>query len=102
MTCTKSQLVSAINSYAAARASNDTNLLQFSVNLVTQLIEQLEDPYLEITEEVNRWCNESNTAAKYYKEESHQIAAWNYLQSELSAEQLIRFNVISRLSRRNN
>ena len=30
-------------------------------------------------------------AAKYYQEESHQIAAWNYLQSELSAEQLSEF-----------
>ena len=53
MTCTKSQLVSAINSYAAARASNDTNLLQFSVNLVTQLIDTLEFAE-EITEEVNQ------------------------------------------------
>ena len=35
-------------------------------------------------------------AAKYYKEESHQIAAWNYLQSELSAEQLDEFAVIYR------
>ena len=35
-------------------------------------------------------------AAKYYKAESHQIAAWNYLQSELSAEQLDEFAVIYR------
>ena len=35
-------------------------------------------------------------AAKYYKEESHQIAAWNYLQSELSAEQLEEFADIYR------
>ena len=53
MACTKSQLVSAINSYAAARASNDANLLQFSVNLVTQLIDTLEFAE-EITEEVNQ------------------------------------------------
>ena len=51
MACTKSQLVSAINSYAAARASNDANLLQFSVNLVTQLIDTLEFAE-EIIEEV--------------------------------------------------
>ena len=38
-------------------------------------------------------------AAKYYKEESHQIAAWNYLQSELSAEQLDEFAVIYRAGR---
>lgn len=42
MACTKSQLVSAINSYASARISNDANLIEFSVNLVTQLIESLE------------------------------------------------------------
>ena len=35
-------------------------------------------------------------AAKYYKEESHQIAAWNYLQSELSTEQLDEFATIYR------
>ena len=35
-------------------------------------------------------------AAKYYKEESHQIAAWNYLQSELSAKQLDEFADIYR------
>ena len=51
MACTKSQLVSAINSYAAARASNDANLLQFSVNIVTQLIDTIEFAE-EIIEEV--------------------------------------------------
>ena len=35
-------------------------------------------------------------AAKYYQEESHQVAAWNYLQSELSDEQLDEFASIYR------
>ena len=52
MACTKSQLVSAINSYASARVSNDANLIQFSVNLVTQLIESLEFAEEEKVEEV--------------------------------------------------
>ena len=42
MACKKSELVSAINSYAAARATNDSNLIQFSGNLVSQLVETLE------------------------------------------------------------
>ena len=42
MACKKSELVSAINSFAAARASNDGNLIQFSGNLVGQLVETLE------------------------------------------------------------
>ena len=36
MACKKSELVSAINSFAAARASNDANLIQFSGQLVGQ------------------------------------------------------------------
>ena len=59
MVCTKSQLVSAINSYAAARASNDANLLQFSVNLVTQLIDTLEFAE-EIIEEVTKEETDDN------------------------------------------
>ena len=42
MTCKKSELISAINSFAAARASNDANLIQFSGQLVGQYIETLE------------------------------------------------------------
>ena len=61
MACTKSQLVSAVNSYAAARASNDANLLQFSINLVTQLIDTLEFAE-EITEEVtNEEADDNST-----------------------------------------
>lgn len=42
MACTKSQLVSAINSFSAARVSQDTTLLNFAASLVTQLIDTLE------------------------------------------------------------
>ena len=42
MACKKSELVSAINSFAAARAANDANLIQFSGQLVGQYIETLE------------------------------------------------------------
>jgi len=42
MACKKSELVSAINSYAAARVSADGNLLAFSADLLGQLIETLE------------------------------------------------------------
>ena len=45
--------MSAINSFAAARASNDANLIQFSGQLVGQYIETLEfEPEAE-TEENN-------------------------------------------------
>ena len=42
MACKKSELVSAINSFAAARASNDANLIHFSGQLVGQYLETLE------------------------------------------------------------
>ena len=42
MACKKSELVSAINSFAAARASNDANLIQFSGQLVGQYLETLD------------------------------------------------------------
>lgn len=42
MTCKKSELVSAINSFGSARATGDGNLIQFAVNLIGQLIETLE------------------------------------------------------------
>jgi hypothetical protein len=41
MACKKSELISAINSFAAARASNDANLIQFSGQLVGQYLETL-------------------------------------------------------------
>ena len=45
MACKKSELVSVINSYANARVSGDGNLINFSSNLLGQVIETLEfDP----------------------------------------------------------
>ena len=53
MACKKSELISAINSFAAARASNDGNLIQFSGKLLGQYVETLEfEPEAE-TEENN-------------------------------------------------
>ena len=42
MACTKSQLVSAINSFGSARATGDGNLIAFSANLIVQLIDTIE------------------------------------------------------------
>ena len=42
MTCKKSELVSAINSYAAARATGDGNLQAYSARLVEQYVGSLE------------------------------------------------------------
>jgi hypothetical protein len=42
MACKKSELISAINSFGAARATGDGNLIAFSGNLIGQLIETLE------------------------------------------------------------
>jgi hypothetical protein len=42
MACTKAELISAINSFGAARATADGNLIAFAGNLVGQLIETLE------------------------------------------------------------
>ena len=53
MACKKSELISAINSFAAARATNDGNLIQFSGQLLGQYVETLEfEPEAE-TEENN-------------------------------------------------
>ena len=42
MACKKSELISAINSFGAARATGDGNLVAFSANLIGQLIDTLE------------------------------------------------------------
>jgi hypothetical protein len=42
MACKKSELISAINSFGAARASGDINLITFAGNLIGSLIETLE------------------------------------------------------------
>jgi hypothetical protein len=51
MACKKSELVSAINSFAAARASNDANLIQFSGQLVGQYLETLNFAEEETTDD---------------------------------------------------
>jgi len=52
MACTKSQLVSAINSFGSARATGDGNLIAFSANLIGQLIDTIEfAPEEEVTED---------------------------------------------------
>jgi hypothetical protein len=42
MACKKAELISAINSFGAARATGDGNLVGFSANLIGQLIDTLE------------------------------------------------------------
>lgn len=42
MACKKSELVEAINSYAAARTTGDAKLQQFSATYLQQLVETLE------------------------------------------------------------
>jgi hypothetical protein len=52
MACTKSELISAINSFGAARATGDSNLIAFSGNLIGKLIETLEfDAEEEVVED---------------------------------------------------
>ena len=51
MACKKSELISAINSFAAARAANDPNLVAFGSQLVSQYVDTLECAPEEDTEE---------------------------------------------------
>ena len=52
MACKKSELITAIDSYAAARSTNDQTLLNFSGSLVNQFLATLEfEPEDEILEE---------------------------------------------------
>ena len=52
MACKKSELISAINSFGAARVTGDGNLIAFSGNLIGQLIETLEfAPEEEVVED---------------------------------------------------
>jgi len=52
MACKKSELISAVNSFGAARATGDGNLIAFSGNLIGQLIETLEfEPEDEVIED---------------------------------------------------
>ena len=53
MACKKSELVSAINSFASARVSGDANLLAFSARLVEDCVNSLdyESEDEEVTDE---------------------------------------------------
>ena len=51
MACKKSELVSAINSFASARATGDGNLMAYSGQLVQQCVDSLE--YAPETEEAS-------------------------------------------------
>lgn len=42
MPCTKEQLITAINSYAAARATGDGPLIQIAAAVLTEAVETLE------------------------------------------------------------
>ena len=42
MPCTKEELVSAITSYAAARLTNDNNLIKFGGDSIVKLLDTLE------------------------------------------------------------
>ena len=51
MACKKSELVSAVNSYASARVSGDANLMNFSAQLLQQFVDTLEFAPEEVAEE---------------------------------------------------
>ena len=53
MPCTKEQLVSAINSYAAARVSNDGPLIQMAAQVLSGVVDTLEfsEPETETEED---------------------------------------------------
>ena len=64
MACKKSELISAINSFATARATNDSTLVNFSAALVSQLIDTLEyAPEDVIDEEVTEDVEELEPVA---------------------------------------
>ena len=53
MPCTKEQLVSAINSFAAARVSNDSPLIQMAAAVLSGVVDTLEfaEPEIETEED---------------------------------------------------
>ena len=51
MACKKTELVSAINSYASARVSNDGNLINYAGQLLQQMVDSLEYAPEEESEE---------------------------------------------------
>jgi hypothetical protein len=42
MACKKSELISAINSFASARVSGDPNLIAFAVKLISDLVDTID------------------------------------------------------------
>lgn len=67
MPCKQSELITAINSFAAARSSNDQVLTSFSANLVAKLMDTLVfDPEDEVEE------NPEQTTAEAPAEEKPQ------------------------------
>ncbi len=50
MTCKKSEIAAAINSFATARATNDPNLVSMSGSVVQQLLDTLEFSPEEVSE----------------------------------------------------
>ena len=52
MPCKKSELASAINSYAAARVSGDGNLINFGASAVSAMLDTLEFDEEDQTEEI--------------------------------------------------
>ena len=63
MTCKKSQLVSAINSFGSARTTGDGNLINFAASLIGQLLETIEfEPEDEEEEAITPEAMEKETA----------------------------------------
>lgn len=54
MACKKSELIAAVNSYAAARTTGDAQLQQFSASYLEQLIGTLEFSPEEAEKEVEK------------------------------------------------
>ena len=64
MACKKSELVSAINSFGAARSTGDQNLVAFSGRLIGELLENLTfDPEDEPTSEEETSDNQSEQSS---------------------------------------
>jgi hypothetical protein len=52
MACTKSELISAINSFGSARATGDLNLINYAGRLIGELVDSLEFAPEELEEAV--------------------------------------------------
>jgi len=63
MACKKSELVTAVNSYAAARTTGDANLQRLSSSLLEQLINSLEFGAEEEVPDVSTGVSEAEVVA---------------------------------------